>query len=81
MYMYNGIIPAEAGNAGREFSTAHYILYSLPKSVGKQVVLCTNEGNYQGQLSKVGQDMVIIDHTGRERQIHISSINAIVSQG
>jgi hypothetical protein len=59
---------------------AAYIQYSLPKSLGKQVVLCTREGTYQGQLSKLDQDTIVLRDFAQERQIEIRSIYAVFAQ-
>jgi hypothetical protein len=81
VYQYHSMIP-DGSHAipGHDFPAASFIRYSLPKVLGRQVVLCTNEGNYQGQLASVGEDTVLLQLVGQNRHIHISSINAIVAQ-
>ncbi|AEI45158.1 hypothetical protein [Paenibacillus mucilaginosus] len=60
-----------------EFPQRPYFDTALPKHVGSQVILCTNDKNLHGRLRQVSGSTAVIDSCGREIRVCLSSINAV----
>lgn len=60
-----------------EFPQKSYLATALPKHVGSQVILCTNDKNLHGRLCLVNESTAVIDSCGREIRVSLSSIHAV----